>query len=222
MTALPPSSPPPEGLALLTLTQWLSPAFPTGGYAHSHGLEQAMAAGDVHDADTARVWVADVLEHGAGWTDAVLLAESLRPGADHPLLADHARALAGSDARLRETLALGAAFTRGVNGLTGLSRADWPFPVALGAAAQGLGLPPTTVIALTLQAFATNLCTIAIRIVPLGQGAGHRALAGLAPLILRLAGQAATATLADLRSAAFRAEMAAAWHEDLQPRLFRT
>ncbi len=221
MTALPPARA-SEGLALLTLTQWLSPAFPTGGYAHSHGLEQAVAAGEVDDAATARDWVADVLEYGAGWSDAVLLAESLRPGADHAALADHARALAGSDARLRETLALGAAFTRGVNGLTGLARADRPFPVALGAAAQDLGLPPATVIALALQAFATNLQTIAIRIVPLGQTEGHRALAGLHPLILRLASAAARAGLADLRSAAFRAEMAAAWHEDLQPRLFRT
>ena len=32
--------------ALLTLVQWLSPAFPTGAFAYSHGLEQAVASGN--------------------------------------------------------------------------------------------------------------------------------------------------------------------------------
>ncbi|MEE4348227.1 MAG: urease accessory protein UreF, partial [Paracoccaceae bacterium] len=35
---------------LLTLMQWLSPAYPVGGFSYSHGLEWAVAAGDVTDA----------------------------------------------------------------------------------------------------------------------------------------------------------------------------
>ncbi|NJS38610.1 MAG: aminotransferase class I/II-fold pyridoxal phosphate-dependent enzyme [Rhodobacteraceae bacterium] len=31
---------------LLTLVQWLSPAFPTGGYAYSHGLEEVIYGGE--------------------------------------------------------------------------------------------------------------------------------------------------------------------------------
>ncbi|TIT41710.1 MAG: urease accessory protein UreF, partial [Mesorhizobium sp.] len=34
----------PSGIALLRLMAWLSPAFPVGGFAYSHGLERA-----VHD-----------------------------------------------------------------------------------------------------------------------------------------------------------------------------
>jgi urease accessory protein len=30
---------------LLTLVQWLSPAFPVGGFAYSHGLEWAISEG---------------------------------------------------------------------------------------------------------------------------------------------------------------------------------
>ena len=37
----------------LSLIQWLSPAFPTGGFAYSHGLEQAMTDG-TRDAAPAR------------------------------------------------------------------------------------------------------------------------------------------------------------------------
>ena len=36
---------------LLTLAQWLSPAFPVSGYAYSHGLEAAIAEGRVGDPD---------------------------------------------------------------------------------------------------------------------------------------------------------------------------
>ena len=32
---------------LLRLLAWLSPAFPTGAYAYSHGLEQAVEDGDI-------------------------------------------------------------------------------------------------------------------------------------------------------------------------------
>jgi hypothetical protein len=38
---------PPQ--AFLRLQSWLSPAFPTGAYSYSHGLEWAVEAGDVHD-----------------------------------------------------------------------------------------------------------------------------------------------------------------------------
>lgn len=210
------------GLSLLALTQWLSPAFPTGAFAYSHGLEWSVARGEVTDAASAQAWVADILAHGTGWTDAVLVAQSLHPGADHAALSDTARALAGSRERLTETEALGAAFARAARRLTGVDLPDMPYPVALGAAARPLGLPPETVIAMALQSFAANLVTVAVRIVPLGQTEGQSALAALHPLILRLAAAAATATPDDLHASAFRAEMAAAWHEDLQPRLFLT
>ena len=42
---------------LLRLLAWLSPAFPTGAYAYSHGLEWAVECGDISDGDTLRVWL---------------------------------------------------------------------------------------------------------------------------------------------------------------------
>ena len=59
--------------ALVRLLTWLSPAFPTGGFAYSHGLEWAIEAGDVRNGTDLRTWVEDVLTHGAGRTDAILL-----------------------------------------------------------------------------------------------------------------------------------------------------
>ena len=51
---------------LLTLTQWLSPAFPVSSYAYSHGLEAAISAGSVHDGASVADWIATVIEAGSG------------------------------------------------------------------------------------------------------------------------------------------------------------
>lgn len=208
--------------ARLSLQQWLSPAFPTGAFAYSHGLEQVVADGAVHDAASLRAWLATVLEHGAGWQDAVLLAQGLRRGADFAALDDLARALQSSAGRLRETTEQGAAFARTVSALTGRALPPRALPVALAEAAAPLGLPAPEVIAASLQAFATNLTGIGIRHIPLGQSEGHRVLAGLLTLIAVLAERAATAGQAALYTSVPAADLAAMAHETLQPRLFRT
>ena len=59
--------------ALLRLLAWLSPGFPTGAYAYSHGLEWAVEAHDVHNGDTLSVWLTDTLSNGSGRNDAILL-----------------------------------------------------------------------------------------------------------------------------------------------------
>lgn len=65
-----------------------------------------------------------------------------------------------------------------------------------------------------------NLATLAVRHVPLGQSVGQEILAGLAPLIGRLATEAARATPDDLGSCAFAANMASLEHETLTTRIF--
>jgi urease accessory protein len=208
--------------ALLTLTQWLSPAFPTGAFADSHGLETVIARGAVHDGAGVEGWLTGILEHGAGWQDAVLLCCGLRAGADIDALDATARALAPSAERLRETLEQGAALARTVAGITGRALPPRALPVALAEAAAPLGLPPATVAALFLQGFAGNLCTIAIRHVPLGQTEGQAILARLHPVIAALADRAASATLDDLHTAALSADLAAMHHETQPVRIFRT
>ena len=64
--------PMPTDGRLLRLLTWLSPAFPTGSFGYSHGLETAIREGAVTDARSLTGWIAALLEHGSGWTDAVL------------------------------------------------------------------------------------------------------------------------------------------------------
>src|SRR5450830_1642541 len=46
-----------QATALLHLLQFASPALPIGAYSYSQGLEAALESGEVHNADTARVWI---------------------------------------------------------------------------------------------------------------------------------------------------------------------
>ncbi|NYS25220.1 urease accessory protein UreF [Rhodobacteraceae bacterium 2376] len=208
--------------ATLQLTHWLSPAFPTGAFAYSHGLEQVIAQGAVSDAASLEHWLSDVLHHGAGWQDGVLLALALEPGADLDTLDAMAQALQPSAERLQESTEQGAAFARTVARITARPLPPRALPIAVAEAARPLNPDPAQVIALYLQGFATNLVTIAIRHVPLGQGEGHAVLARLLPPITALAARAARAGMEDLGTACLGADMAAMDHETKEVRLFRT
>jgi urease accessory protein len=84
------------------------------------------------------------------------------------------------------------------------------------------GIPEDATAAAYLQAFASNLISAAVRLVPLGQTAGLRVLAALEPMILWTAEETTQATLDDLGGCAFRSDFAAMRHETQYTRLFRS
>jgi urease accessory protein len=208
--------------AALILAQWLSPAFPVGGFAYSHGLEAAMADGDVATAGDVEVWAADVLCHGAGASDTVLLGAAMRAGADHLELDVVARALCTARERWVETRDQGTAFTVAVNACEGWE--DWAvaLPVAVGRAAGRIGAAPEDAAAFYLQAFATNLVLAAVRYLPLGGGEGQRIVAGLRPVCRSVARTCAAVSLDGIAVCAIGADYAAMRHERLAARTFRT
>lgn len=208
--------------ALLTLTQWLSPAFPVGGFAYSHGLEWAMAEGEVCGAAEVEAWVADVLRHGAGATDASLLAAAMSPDADLPALDALAGALCAAEERWVETRDQGAAFAAAVNAATGSGDPPAALPVAVGRAAARLDLEPRLVAGFYLQAFATNLVLAAVRFLPLGAGEGQRVIAALRPVCLSVAERAARTRPEEITTAALGSDLAAMRHAGLETRMFRT
>lgn len=217
----------PMDEARLKLAAWLSPAFPVSAYAYSHGIEAAVSEGRVRDAASAEAWVGDVLAHGAARTDAILLAEAWRAATSGDAeamaeVAELALALAPSKERLLETEGQGAAFAAVSAAAWGGADEPVPYPVAVGRAAAEHGAPLSEALALFLQAFASNLISAAIRLVPLGQTDGQRALAALTPLCLTLAAEAEAATLDDIGGCAILSDIAAMRHETLETRIFRT
>jgi urease accessory protein len=222
--------------ALYRLLAWLSPSYPVGAYSYSHGIETAVAEGLVGDADALTEWIGAILEHGAGQSDAILLAHSHRAAAalDGPALGEVAEvgaALKPSFELARETTAQGEAFlsvTRAVWPCPALEllRERWPgpvvYPVAVGAAAGGHGIPLDQALPTYLQAFAANLVSAGVRLIPLGQTEGQRALAALAPAVYAAAEGADGQGLEDIGTAASLAEWCSMRHEEQYTRLFRS
>ena len=103
-----------ESRQLLLLLTWMSPAFPTGAFAYSHGLEWAIEDGIVQSAEELKVWIEDVITRGSGWNDAVLFSRCWDE--DGGALNELALALAASRERHLETTQLGRAFTIAARG----------------------------------------------------------------------------------------------------------
>jgi urease accessory protein len=205
-----------EALARLRLAQLMSPAFPVGSFAHSQGLEAAIAAGAVASPADVETWVRASLVQGSARLDGVLLGLGLRPGADLPALADLARALTPARGRATEQAETGAAFAA----LTGA--APLPYPLAVAAATRPLGLPASEVIARFLQGLAAQAISAAVRFLPMGAAQGQAMLATLAPLLAETAAAAAVAGEDDLWTFAPGAEIFAMAQEWLPERSFRS
>ena len=209
------------------LMTWLSPAYPVGAFSYSHGLEYAVEAGMIRDAATLSDWIEDCLRHAAGRSDAILAAHAWRAGSTEARaeLAELALALQPAKERLLESEAQGAAFqlvTAAVWPAGAVDAAPLPYPVAVGIAARAHDVPAGEMLEAYLWAFAANLVSAGVRLVPLGQTDGQRVQAALMPAVLDIAREAETADLDELGGCAFRADIAAMRHETQHVRLFRS
>ncbi len=217
-----------ERTQLLQLLSWLSPAFPVGAFAYSHGLEQAIHDGVVAVRAELIDWLTDLVERGSGWNDAVLLAEAWRTadsdgGAG---VAELAAAMAGSRERHMETTLQGEAFTEAVRTWTPIRERsepqEFPYPVAVGLAAARGGVGLDAALVAYLHAFTSNMVQAAVRLVPLGQSDGVATLAAMESVILDRAARASVSTLDDIGSCTVLSDIASMKHETLYSRVFRS
>lgn len=218
----------------LRLMAWLSPAYPVGGFAYSHGLEWAVETGAVADEASLSEWLGDVLERGSGRNDLIL--------------ASHAHAAAGDGAALEAVndLALAMAPSRELHLETsqqGRSFLDatfsaWPcpaldavakalpgpvaLPVAVGAAAAAHGMARAPLLAAYGLAFVQNIVSAALRVAPIGQGAGTRVVAALTPRVAALAEAVEPLGLDALGSNTLTVDLGSFRHETQYSRIFRS
>jgi urease accessory protein len=206
---------------LLTLAQWMSPAFPTGSFAFSHGIETAVSKGWVRDAGSLQAWLEDCLTEGSAHSDAIWLR--LAHDAVDPREVDAiARTYAVSRERLREAERQGAAFTVTVNAVWDFELPDMLMPVAVGAASARAGLDQDATLGLYLHTFVANLVSAAMRLAPIGQTSGQAIILHLHGLCVEIVERSRGKTEEDIFSNAFLSDIAAMRHETLQPRLFQS
>lgn len=234
ITAIPMAGTPMDSGSLYRLLAWLSPGYPVGAFAYSHGLEWAVETGAVTDREGLSRWLRDLLHHGGAWSDAVLFARAhdaaqAGDGAALAEINDLAVALCPTSERRLETTAQGNAFLLA-------TRASWPwagddpdsiagdcaYPVAVAWAAAGHGVPLAPALHAYVHAVAANLISAGVRLIPLGQTDGQRVLAALEDAAAQTATAAQAADLAALGGCAFLSDVAAMRHETQYTRLFRS
>ena len=198
---------------LLKLLTWFSPAFPTGGFAYSSGLEWVVEQGGVTDESSLVTWLEGSLACGSLWTDAVLLRRA-HAGED---VATLALALCPGAERRLETTAQGEAFCAAATAWGGTPPAA--YPVAAGQLAAAHRIPADDALLAYLHAAIANQVSAAVRLIPLGQSAGLRAQKALEPAIRAAVLQSTTLQLG---TASWAADIATMQHETQYTSLFRT
>ena len=222
--------------ALYRLMTWLSPSFPVGAFSYSSGIEWAVEAGDIADAASLRDWLAAMLAHGSGFCDGVFLAQAHRAALSDDLtalrdIAELAAAFVPSRERQLETSTQGQAFitiARSAWNCDGLDRMIAGcdglivYPVAVGIVSAAHAIPLAPTVQAFLHALVSNWISAGARLVPLGQTDSQRVLAALEPDVAETCARVLAASLDDLGSATFRADLAGMRHETQYTRLFRS
>jgi urease accessory protein len=226
-------------LALLRLQSWLSPAFRTGSYSYSHGLEWAVEGGHIDDRKSLVDWLEADLCYGSGRNEAIFFSEAGRCAMDD----DRAKLfeIAELAAVFRGTSEFALESSQQAAACLAMLRRVWPdrvldwlsemlcerhvqpaLAVVLGVRSARQGIPASLTLPAFLQSYISNLVTAGVRLIPLGQTDGQLAIAELEEAVLAASTQAKNATIDDLGSAAFMVDLASMAHETQYTRLFRS
>jgi urease accessory protein len=222
---------------LYRLMAWLSPAYPVGAYAYSHGLEYAVEAGAVTNEQTLIAWIEGIVAFGSPRVDAAFFAGAWQGVTDHDdtavhWIAERAAAMRGSAELALESRQQGEAFLKTVRAsaptpdlerivtvLDGIAP-SYPIAVAIAAALHRVPLRPALVA--YVHAFAANLVSAGVRLIPLGQIAGQRSIEALRPTVLATVEAALRAKPREVGQAATIVDWTSMKHETQYTRLFRS
>jgi urease accessory protein len=218
------------------LLQLASPALPIGAFSYSHGLESAVEARFVTDANSAEAWISSGLQQVIGRCEAPLVSLLYDLWKEENLaeLSHWNRwflASRESSELRRETEQMGWSMAQLVPSLGGprsarreaiLSIRPLALPVAYAGVATMLDLSKEPCIAGYLFAWLENQVASAVKAVPLGQLAGQKIVTSLRNLIPDVA-SAALQTLPE-RFSTFAPQLGilSARHETQYSRLFRS
>ena len=235
---------PPSFLTQFQLFAWCSPAYPTGAFSYSHGMEWALECGTVTTLEGLLEFITAVLTRGGGWVDAVLFAHAWRaarkPAAHWQQsgrsqlceIAELAAAFRATAETALESRQQGGAFLD-------VTLKAWPHPrltefaadqrgqpiaqsVAIAVACAVHGIELSAALQAYIQVIAANLVSAGARLIPLGQTDAQIAIARLAPVVAATAARALDVELDELGTCAPALELCSMRHETQYTRLFRS
>lgn len=215
------------------LLQLASPALPVGAFSYSQGLEWAVQALIVRDAESARRWLASALEANFGsfeapvwwrmyrawqsadalelkrWNDEFIAARETGE------LREETRQMGHSLARLAGELNVpGAEILHGFGTLS--------FPLVHSFLAHAWAIDAHTGLTAYCWSWLENLVMAAVKTVPLGQSAAQRLLLDLGDSIEAIARSAAELEDHELSNYAPMLAISSCQHEAQYSRLFRS
>tara|TARA_R110000751_G_scaffold52093_8_gene113740 strand:- start:1542 stop:2279 length:738 start_codon:yes stop_codon:yes gene_type:complete len=224
---------------LMRLMTWLGPSFPVGAYTYSHGVEFAIEDGRVGTCDSVITWVEGVLAFGAGRIDGVLFCQAYHAARacdleDLIAIGIDADCRRGTAEMALEATAQGRAFVSTLGQVwddallanwAASMRADGrlpSYPVAVAIAAAGADIDLRSALTAFFHAMAANLVSSAVRLVPLGQTDGIRAIAALERAVELAVKQAMATDPDDIGACAPLIDWTSMKHETQYTRLFRS
>ena len=215
-----------------------SPALPIGSFSYSQGLESAIDLGLVQNEEDTTKWITDGLIEIVGRCDAAVVAFIYR-AAQANVTADSASQIAQWNSWFlasresmelrRETEQMGWSLiqlAKKLGWITRTSTADQldpiAFPSAFALSAAGLKLSETTTLTAFCFGWLEAQVAAAMKLVPLGQVAGHRILSQCRVLVGDVVDSAANTPPEDISSWAPTLGIVSARHENQYSRLFRS
>jgi urease accessory protein len=215
-----------------------SPALPIGSFSYSQGLETAVDLGLIRNEEDAFSWIADGLIEIVGRCDAPVVAYIHRacrsqPSSDAFAEVTHWNSwfLASRESMelRRETEQMGWSLlqlARALNWIAPEALTDElepvAFPTAFALSAGGLALTETTTLTAFCFSWLESQVAAAMKLVPLGQTAGHRILNRCRTNVPMVVKAAANTLPEDISSWAPMLGILSAQHESQYSRLFRS
>jgi urease accessory protein len=225
--------------ALISLLQFSDGVFPTGGFAHSFGLETYVQSERIQTSEEVKDFIRTYLEGSVGPCDAVAVVAALSLGRAGDLedclsldfTLDAIKAVAefreASRQMGRQSLRIAAHLSssrllRAVFDCVETDQTPGHHPLVYGLIGSQFGWSPEAATMAYLYATTSLLVGAALRLLPLGQLEGQRIIRAMAPTISRLACEAKTKGIGDLWSFIPGIEIAGMQHSTLEARLFRS
>lgn len=225
-----------NSLALSRLLQLASPMLPVGAYSYSQGLEWAIECGDVHDLNSAKSWIGDVLHIYQAHFELPVLHRLYLAWQQNDMAAVQtwdAFYQAGRDTAeaLAETKQMGYSLVRLLNDLkelpedllVNINRLQTPaFPTIYAAVAQHWQIPAQDMLQGYAWGWLENQASAAMKSVPLGQVAGQKILFALGQTLPDVVSQAMSLHDDEISNFNPLLSIAGCLHETQYSRLFRS